>query len=200
MRRLAVIGVPGTDPWAIADMIAARLGVGAVSIRDAMQAEFRAGTALAAEADRFMRAGEIVPTELHLSILLPHLHRDGFVLANFPRDLAHAAGLAERGVTLDRVVDLVLPDAEVVRRHDGQRICRGCGRVWQVDDAPPDRCDRCAGELFRPGANAPGLAVMRVRNYRSMVAPALEHYRALGILHPVDATLPPERIVEAALC
>ncbi|MEV0565321.1 nucleoside monophosphate kinase [Dactylosporangium sp. NPDC050588] len=200
MRRLAVIGVPGTDPWAVADMIAARLGVGAVSLRDAVQAEFRAGTALAAEAGRFMNAGEVVPDELYLSILLPHLHPDGFVLANFPRGLAHAAGLAERGVTLDRAVDLVLPDAEVVRRLDGQRVCRGCGRVWQVDDAPSDRCDRCAGELFRPESNAPGVAVMRVRNYRSMVAPALEHYRALGILHPVDATLPPERIVEAALC
>ncbi|MGC5021992.1 adenylate kinase family protein [Micromonospora sp. DT47] len=76
----------------------------------------------------------------------------GFVLAGFQGRMGPAASFdslpAELGTPVDRVIDLVLPDAEVVRRLSGRRTCRGCGRIWRTEFTPPARpavCDRCGG-------------------------------------------------------
>ncbi len=211
MRRLAVLGVPGSDRETVAEVIAARLGVVLVSMRDVVQAEFRAGTPAAAEAGRLMQSGELIPDDLALSMLLARLRqadaRPGFVLDGFPGGHFPAAkldaALAPHGMPLDRFVDLVLSDDEVVRRLTGRRVCRGCGRLWHVESDPPAeprRCDRCGGELFQREDDTERVVALKLEIYRAAVAPTLAHYRSLGLLVPVDATLAHREMAEVATC
>ncbi|WP_327004626.1 nucleoside monophosphate kinase [Dactylosporangium sp. NBC_01737] len=211
MRRLGVLGVPGSDRETVAEAIAARLAVPLITMRDVIQAEFRAGTAAAAEADRCMRSGNLVPEDVTLSMVLTRLGQDdargGFVLDNLPGPVFPAAkldaALAGRGMPLDRVADVVLSDDDVIRRLCGRRVCRGCGRSWHVEFDPPAvpaRCDRCGGELFQREDDTPHTVAVKLRIFRSAVTPTVEHYRSRGLLVSVDATLPTGEIAEAATC
>ncbi|MEV4510848.1 nucleoside monophosphate kinase [Dactylosporangium sp. NPDC049525] len=203
MRRLAVLGLPPVDRWRVVELIAGRLGVPMVSMYTVFQTEFRAQSPASVEFGRFMDAGELVPDEVMLPVLLTHLDGPGFVLDGFPHTAVQAEMLTEalagRGTPLDRVVDLVLSDGEVLRRVTGRRVCRGCGKVWHVEPAPA-RCDRCGGEVFQRDDDAEWHITARLQSFRSNAAPILEHYRSLELLVSVDATLPPEEIAEAATC
>lgn len=106
-----------------------------------------------------MEAGEILPEPLLLAMFRDRLAQPdaaaGFVLDGFPNQAVQAgmldAVLSVLAAPVDRVVDLVLTDDEVVRRLSGRRVCRDCGKVWHLEFAPPGRpdvCDTCGGALF----------------------------------------------------
>ncbi|WP_406046246.1 nucleoside monophosphate kinase [Micromonospora sp. NBC_00898] len=207
---MIVLGPPGSDRAAVAGLVAARLGVPATSLGDVVQAELRAHTPAAVEAVRHMNAGETVPERVLLTMIRDRLARPdtaaGFVLDGFPNHVVRAASidalLADLGTTLDRAIDLVLSDAEVLRRLSGRRTCRRCGQLWHTLFAPPARsdvCDRCGGGLFRREDDRPERVTAGMLSYRPATAPTLDHYRTLGKLHSVDGTLPVAEIVAAAL-
>jgi adenylate kinase len=122
--RIAVIGPPGSDQEAVATTIAARLNVPTVGITDIVQAEFSAGTSAAIQAKQHMNAGELVPDQVLLSMVRARFTQPdvdaGFVLNGFPNHAVTAiavdALLSELRAPVDRVIDLVLTDSEVLRR------------------------------------------------------------------------------------
>ena len=118
---------------------------------------------LGQEAQRYMDAGELVPDDVILGLIGEAFDRPeaarGFVLDGFPRTVAQAEGLAAilvgRGESLDAVLDLAVPDAEVVARLSGRRLCSVCGEVTHVAVAGESgRCPTCGGTLSQPTASA----------------------------------------------
>lgn len=208
--RIAMIGAPGSECESIAELLADRLGVPLIAIRDLFEAEPAAGSALAATASRHMNAGELVPSHILTTMLAERLTRPdvahGYVIDNFPvtgleppvlDDL-----LRERNAPWDRVVHPHVPDAEVLRRLSGRRMCRGCGRPWHVESAPTLKdgiCDHCGGETRQREADHTELIAVRLGAYRRSAAPVLDYYDRLGILRVVDATLPVPRLLDEAL-
>ncbi|PWU47658.1 adenylate kinase [Micromonospora sp. S4605] len=207
--RLAILGPPGSDRETIAGTIAARLGVPSISLADAVQTEMRANTPAARQALRHMNAGELVPDQTLLSIIRDRLTQPdvtaGFVLDGFPNHavttVALDALLAELGTPIDRVIDLVLPDAEVLRRLIGRRTCRNCARTWHTELVVPTRpnaCDRCGGEPVQRHDD-PDRITAGLQSYRPAAAATLRHYHAMGKLTSIDATLTPTEITAKAL-
>ncbi|MEU6076265.1 nucleoside monophosphate kinase [Micromonospora sp. NPDC047074] len=207
--RLLVVGPPGSDREAIADAIALRLDVPRISMSDVFQSEVRAVTPAAVQAQHYMNSGDLVPVQVILSMIRNRLGQPdtatGFVLGNTPNQVLTAealdATLSDLGTPVDRVIELVLPDAEVLRRLTGRRTCRVCGRIWHVEFAAPARpgtCDRCGGDLFQRYDDSPERVTAGLESYRPAVAPVLHHYRSLGKLVSVDATLAPSEIVRQA--
>lgn len=207
--RLIVLGPPGSERQTIAGLVALRLGVPAISLAGVFKAGVRDNVPAAAQAARHMNAGELVPEQVLFALLRNRLTRsdttDGFVLDGFPNHWVPAGPLdvilAEHGAPVDRAVDLVLSDVEATRRLSGRRLCRACGRTWHIQFAPPTRpgvCDQCGGELFQRDDDNPSRISVGLASYRSATAPTLDHYRSLGRLLPVDATLPPSEIVAVA--
>ncbi|MEV4759360.1 nucleoside monophosphate kinase [Micromonospora sp. NPDC049559] len=206
--RIAVLGPPGAERGTVAGLVAGRLGVPPVRLADAYAAGLRHGTPAATEAKRHMDSGRLVPDEVVLAIVREHLAGlagAGFVLDGLPRGPVRAgpldALLADLGAPLDRVVDLVLSDAEVVRRLGGRRTCRGCDARWHVEFDPPSRpgrCDRCGSGLFQRDNDQPERVHIGLESYRPMAEPVLDHYRSRGTLLSVDATLPVEEIAARA--
>jgi adenylate kinase len=110
--------------------------------------------------------------------------------------------LAEFGIKLDVVLELVVDDEEVIRRLSGRRTCRTCGHIWHVDFEPPDKdgiCDDCGGDLFQRDDDRPETIRHRLEVYGEQTAPLVAFYADRGILIGIDATGLVEDITDRAI-
>lgn len=154
--RLVLVGPPGAGKGTQAVRLAERLDVPHISTGDLFRANLKDQTDLGREAKRYMDAGDLVPDEVTVAMVRERLNHDdaakGFILDGFPRTRSQAASLsellAERDEQLDAVVELQVPEDELVRRLMGR------GR----DDDTEDVIRR------------------RQQVYRSETAPLLDHY------------------------
>jgi adenylate kinase len=174
------------------------LGVPHVStghiLRAAIQQE---GSALGKEARRFVESGQLVPDRLMGDLIAERLGRqdtaNGFILDGFPRTLDQVAildGVLRRlGMELDKVLMLVVPEAEIVRRLSGRRTCSQCGTVFHTDSRPPavpSVCDACGSALMQRPDDTEQVIRERMKVYADQTIPAADAYRAKGILVEID--------------
>lgn len=199
-HRIVFLGPPGAGKGTQAIEIARSLGVPHLSTGDLLRSAVRAGTPLGQEADGHMRAGRLVPDPLVLRILGERLEQPdaagGFLLDGFPRNVPQAEALA--GVThVDRVISFEIPEAMLVERLTQRRHCPTCGSVYNLATRPPKRsghCDREGAALQQRSDDQPEAVRTRLAVYQEQTAPLIAHYRALGLLVPVDATGAPETV------
>jgi adenylate kinase len=207
--RLVLVGPPGAGKGTQAEFIAANLAVPKISTGDIFRANVTAGTPLGVEARRYMDGGQLVPDEVTINMVRDRLAEgdagDGFLLDGFPRTVPQASALdkllADFGVGLDLVLELVVDDDEVVRRLSGRRTCRGCGKIWHiVFDAPEVEglCDRCGGVLYQRDDDKAETVSERLRVYARDTSPLGDFYGAQGKLVGIDATGPVEDVTVRA--
>jgi adenylate kinase len=207
--RLVLVGPPGAGKGTQAEFIAAHLAVPKISTVDIFRANLAGGTPLGLEAKRYMESGQLVPDEVTINMVRDRLAEpdagDGFLLDGFPRTLPQATALdkllADLGVGLDVVLELVVDNDEVIRRLSGRWTCRGCGRIWHETFDPPAReghCDRCNGELYQRDDDKADTVAERLRVYARDTAPLVDFYAAQGKLVGIDATGPVEDVTDRA--
>jgi adenylate kinase len=208
--RLVLVGPPGAGKGTQAEFIAAHLAVPKISTGDIFRANVRSGTPLGVEAKRYMDSGQLVPDEVTINMVRDRLGEadaaDGFLLDGFPRTVPQASALdkllADLGVGLDLVMELVVDDDEVIRRLSGRRTCRGCGKIWHIlFDAPTHEavCDRCGADLYQRDDDKPDTVAERLRVYARDTAPLVIFYGAQGKLVGIDATGPVEDVTVRAI-
>jgi adenylate kinase len=208
--RLVLVGPPGAGKGTQAEFVAAHLAVPKISTGDIFRFNVSQGTALGVEAKRYMDAGQLVPDDVTINMVRDRLAEpdaaDGFLLDGFPRTVPQASALdkmlADLGVSLDLVLELVVDDDEVIRRLSGRRQCRGCGKIWHVEFDPTtveDVCDRCGGELYQRDDDKAEVITERLRVYARDTAPLVDFYGAQGKLVGIDATGPVEDITLRAI-
>jgi adenylate kinase len=125
----------------------------------------------------------------------------GFILDGFPRTISQAEAL-ERMVRLDRVLNIRLSEEEVVRRLSARRVCKSCGRNYNLISNPPKvegRCDACGGELIQRDDDKPEVIRRRYRVYEAETAPLKDFYRQRGLLAEVEGDRPIGAVFEEAL-
>jgi adenylate kinase len=207
--RLVLVGPPGAGKGTQAEFIAAHLSVPKISTGDIFRANLAAGTALGLEAKRYMQSGQLVPDEVTINMVRSRLAEpdaaEGFLLDGFPRTLPQATALdkllADLGVALDVVLELIVDNDEVIRRLSGRRTCRSCEKIWHEAFDPPKNegvCDRCGGELYQRDDDKPETVAERLRVYARDTAPLIDFYGAQGKLVGIDATGPVEDVTERA--
>lgn len=180
------MGPPGAGKGTQGDRLAGRFGVPRLSTGDMLREARRAGTELGERARRTMDAGELVPDHVILGLIEEALdvragEKDGFILDGFPRTVPQAEGLREllarRGESLDAVVDLRVPEDELVRRLSGRRVCEACGEVTHVDVTVEDgACPVCGGRLVQRPDDRPKTVRRRLQVYREQTSPVLRWY------------------------
>lgn len=208
--RLVLVGPPGAGKGTQAQFVAGHLSIPKISTGDIFRENVSAGTALGAEAKKYMDSGDLVPDEVTIAMVRDRVRAAdaaaGYLLDGFPRNLSQAKVLddmlLEIGDALDMVMELVVDDEEVVRRLTGRRTCRSCGRTWHIAFDPPavpDRCDLCDGELFQRDDDREATIRHRLEVYAEQTAPIVGYYADRSILVGIDATGPVEDVTSRAL-
>jgi len=150
----------------------------------------------------YMEAGELVPDPVVNEIVEAALaEADGFVLDGYPRNLAQAEHLA--GITdLDAVLDLEVPEDEIVRRLTGRRVCTECGRNYHETFDPPAEegvCDDCGGEVVQRADDTEETVRERLRVFRETTAPVIDYYDERGDLIRIDGSGTPDEVWDAVV-
>lgn len=209
--RLVLLGPPGAGKGTQARMLEKRLGVPQVASGDLLRAAVRKRTPLGVEARRYMDKGALVPDELVLKLIEERLHQadaaSGFILDGFPRTAAQAETLtamlqASGSRQLDKVIAIIVPDDEIVKRISGRRTCKNCGAMYHVIYDPPrnqNLCNSCNGELYQRDDDAEDTVRMRLEVYAATMRPLLEYYGRLGLLAQIDGIGRPEEIQQSIL-
>jgi adenylate kinase len=207
--RLVLVGPPGAGKGTQAQFIASNLSIPKISTGDIFRANVSGGTELGKLAKEYMDRGDLVPDEVTIAMVRDRLSeddaQDGFLLDGFPRNVPQAEilkkMLAEFGVALDIVLELVVDEEEVVRRLAGRRTCSQCGRIWHVDfdDKKDDICDACGGSLYQRDDDKEETIRRRLEVYQEQTAPLVSYYADEKLLVGVDAAGPVEEVTQRAM-
>lgn len=174
--RVVLLGPPGAGKGTQAQIIAGKLGVPAISTGDIFRANVSGKTDLGLQVKAFLDAGDLVPDEITVAMVKGRLAepdgKAGFLLDGFPRSIPQAEqlrdSLAELGHSLDRVLELVVDEDELVRRLSGRRMLVD-GQMVQRDDDKPETVRH------------------RLQVYREQTEPLSGFYDSAGLLTRIDA-------------
>ena len=198
--KIIMLGAPGAGKGTQAKMIAKEYGIPHISTGDIFRANIKEGTDLGKEAKTYMDAGQLVPDELTVKILLDRVAKDdckeGYVLDGFPRTIPQAEVLDEAltklGDKIDFAIDVDVPDENIVRRMGGRRACVTCGATYHIEHVPPKKegiCDTCGSELILRDDDKPETVSNRLKVYHDQTQPLIDFYTKKGVLKSVDGTV-----------
>lgn len=200
MKIVILLGGPGSGKGTIAGrLVAADRSLKHVSSGDLLRDAVKRQTPAGAEADGYMKRGELVPDVLiarMIEELLAGLDRPvTLLLDGFPRTLVQAemldASAARAGAQVSAAVLLEVPDAILVDRIAGRRLCPKCGAGYHVTNIPPRQaglCDACGTALTVRKDDNLETVKNRLAVYQSQTVPLVDFYGARGLLRKVDGT------------
>jgi len=150
--RLILLGPPGAGKGTQARFICERYGIPQISTGDMLRAAVAAGTELGKQAKTVMDSGGLVSDDIIIGLVKERITEPdcapGFLFDGFPRTVAQAEAMRDAGVDIDAVVEIAVPDDDIVQRLSGRRSHPGSGRVYHVTFNPPkvDGVDDVTGE------------------------------------------------------
>ncbi|ELS55573.1 adenylate kinase [Streptomyces viridochromogenes] len=197
--RIVLVGPPGAGKGTQAAFLAKNLSIPHISTGDLFRANISQQTELGKLAKSYMDAGNLVPDEVTIGMAKDRMEKPdaegGFLLDGFPRNVSQAEALDEmlqsESMKLDAVLDLEVPEEEVVKRIAGRRICRkDSSHVFHVTYSPPkaaDVCDVCGGELYQRDDDSEETVRKRLEVYHTQTEPIIDYYKAQGLVVTISA-------------
>jgi adenylate kinase len=201
--NVVMLGPPGAGKGTQADRFAREHGIPKISTGDILREAVQSGSDLGARVKAVMERGELVSDDLITGIVHERLERPdatrGFVLDGFPRTVAQARALDRMVVNGDPliVLEIHVPDEELVRRVQGRRVCRSCGRnvsAFSADPATATRCEVCGGELVTRSDDSADVVRERLKVYRRDTRPVIDFYTGRLTFRAIDGAQPPDEV------
>jgi adenylate kinase len=182
--RVILLGSPGSGKGTQAKAITEKFHIPQISTGDMLRAAVREGTPLGLAAKKVMDAGQLVSDDIILGLIKERIKQEdcknGFLLDGFPRTIAQAEGLENMGVAIDRVVEIVVDDEDIVKRMDGRRVHPASGRTYHVLFNPPkaEGVDDVTGEpLIQRDDDREETVRKRLQVYHEQTKPLVGFYR-----------------------
>jgi adenylate kinase len=201
--NLIMLGPPGAGKGTQAERFAKEHGIPKISTGDILRGAVKAGTPLGLQAKAIMDRGELVSDDVMVGIVRERLDEPdaapGFILDGFPRTVAQAAALDAIMAGRDPliIVDIAVPEAELVRRLASRRICESCGLNAEGDAAASGICQRCGGKLKQRADDSEAVVRERLKVYHRNTEPLIDYYRARQTFRSVDGAQAPDRVAAA---
>ena len=204
--KLIFLGAPGAGKGTQAEIIAGKLNIPTISTGNIIREALANGTEMGLKAKAFIEAGKLVPDDVVIGIIKERLAEDdcnnGFILDGFPRTIPQAEALDNMGIIIDKVVEIDVPDENIVKRMSGRRVCKACGSSYHIENKKPKVegvCDSCSGELQIRKDDAPETVLDRLNVYHEQTEPLKDFYAKCGKLCSVEGTAPITEITAAIL-
>ncbi|MBF9278551.1 adenylate kinase [Staphylococcus epidermidis] len=197
--NIILMGLPGAGKGTQASEIVKKFPIPHISTGDMFRKAIKDETDLGKEAKSYMDRGELVPDEVTVGIVKERISEDdakkGFLLDGFPRTIDQAESLSQIMSELDREIDAVInievPEEELMNRLTGRRICEKCGTTYHLVFNPPKVdgiCDIDGGKLYQREDDNPETLSNRLSVNVKQSKPILEYYNNKGVLKNIDGS------------
>ena len=195
--NIILMGLPGAGKGTQASEIVKKFSIPHISTGDMFRKAIKDETDLGKEAKSYMDRGELVPDEVTVGIVKERISEDdakkGFLLDGFPRTIDQAEALndimSELGRNIDAVINIEVPEEELMNRLTGRRICEKCGTTYHLVFNPPKVdgiCDIDGGKLYQREDDNPETVSNRLNVNVKQSKPILEYYNEKGVLKNID--------------
>ena len=194
--RLILLGAPGAGKGTQAAIISEKYDIPHISTGDILRGNIKLGTDIGKQAQGYIDKGMLVPDGVAINIIKERITRpdckNGFILDGFPRTIAQAKELdillEAMGKKIDSVINLDVPEARIIKRLSGRRVCH-CGKTYHIRSNPPKNegvCDKCSGRLFQREDDKEDTIIKRLDIYHKQTEPLIEYYTAKGKLITIE--------------
>ena len=181
--KFILLGAPGAGKGTQAQFLTKQFNIPQISTGDMLRAAIKAGTPMGTMAKEFMDAGKLVTDEIIIGLVKDRIAEsdcaNGFLLDGFPRTVTQADALKEAGVAIDAIVEIDVPDEEIVKRMSGRRAHLASGRTYHLVYNPPkvDGKDDVTGEdLVQRDDDKAEVVLDRLNVYHDQTAPLISYY------------------------
>jgi adenylate kinase len=190
--NLIMLGPPGAGKGTQAERLARGRGIPRISTGDMLREAVKAGTSVGLRAKAIMESGALVSDDVIIEIVRERLSKtdaaEGFVLDGFPRTVGQAEALDAlmNGGDPLIVVDIVVPESELVRRLGSRLVCADCGTNADAGTSLKSACQRCGGRLEQRADDNQSIVLERLKVYHKSTEPLVQYYRARPTFRTVD--------------
>jgi adenylate kinase len=181
--RLILLGPPGAGKGTQASFIRERFGIPQISTGDMLRAAVKAGTPLGVAAKKVMDAGQLVSDDIIIDLVKERLRQPdsakGYLFDGFPRTIPQAEAMKAADLGLDYVLEIDVPDEEIITRMSGRRVHPASGRSYHVKFNPPKvegRDDRTGEPLVQRDDDREETVKKRLEVYRAQTWPLVDYY------------------------
>jgi adenylate kinase len=199
--NLIMLGPPGAGKGTQAAQVAQARGIPTISTGDILREAVSKGTDLGKRAAAIMARGELVSDDVMIGIVRERLDRpdvrNGFILDGFPRTVAQAKALDEivKGRDPMVVIEIIAPDAELVRRLTSRMVCERCGTNVDPKDAKTAvACRKCGGKLLQRSDDNDATVLERLKVYHKQTRPLVDFYQTRPTFRSVNGSQGPDRV------
>jgi adenylate kinase len=204
--NLILLGPPGAGKGTQAERLREDFALPHIATGDMLRAEVAQGSELGNQAKRYMDAGDLVPDEVIIGMIIKRVEAEdaveGFLLDGFPRNRQQADALEEAlsglGRRLSAALLIEVGDDELVRRLAGRRVCvKNPSHIYHVEFDPPKHegvCDQDGSRLIQRDDDKEETIRRRLEVYHSQTEPLIDHYDSAGMLRRFDGTREPDEV------
>ena len=182
--RLILLGAPGAGKGTQAAFIREKFGIPQISTGDMLRTAVKAGTPLGIAAKKVMDAGQLVSDDIIIGLVKERLKQPdcarGYLFDGFPRTIPQAESMKAASVLIDYVLEIDVPDDEIITRMSGRRVHAASGRSYHVKFNPPKvegRDDQSGGPLMQRDDDREETVKKRLKVYRAQTRPLAGYYR-----------------------
>ena len=199
--KLILLGAPGAGKGTVAKLLVDNYGIVQISTGDILRGAVKAGTEIGKKAEEYMKRGDLVPDSVIMGIMEERLQEDdctkGFILDGFPRTIPQAeelGGLLKKlNIELDLIVNLDVPEAELLKRLTSRRTCSNpsCQEIYNVISNPTKVegvCDKCGSPTIQRDDETEEAIKHRLVTYSEKTAPLIDYYKGSDKYISADST------------
>tara|TARA_R110002073_G_scaffold27872_10_gene89223 strand:+ start:4209 stop:4865 length:657 start_codon:yes stop_codon:yes gene_type:complete len=185
--KIILLGAPGVGKGTQAQFIVEKYGIPQISTGDMLREAVKAGTELGLRAKEVMDKGELVTDEIIIGLVKDRIAEpdcaNGFLFDGFPRTIPQAEAMVAAKVDIDCVLEIQVPDNEIIQRLSGRRVHVDSGRIYHIQYNPPKvdgKDDETGDDLVQRKDDEEGTVIERLRVYREQTEPLVKFYQDLS--------------------
>lgn len=189
--RLILLGAPGAGKGTQAQFLTKIYNIPQISTGDMLRAAIKAGTELGKMAKAAMDAGQLVTDEIIIGLVKDRIAQEdcknGYLLDGFPRTVPQADAITNAGIKIDAVIEIDVPDSEIVNRMSGRRAHLASGRTYHIVYNPPkvEGKDDITGEdLVQRDDDKESVVLDRLKVYHELTQPLIGYYKDQASKNP----------------